>query len=266
MVPPNLRRPAGLRTLRHRLPPFRCHRDRHAGLSFSPVRSFRHFARCPVARTLRRHFCRINTPPGWYFATCQRRPPRSVCGCKSARMQGESALRAVPGVRRPIGRTTMTTGNRLGVTRFATPSDRRDRRPRARRGAARAGLRRLDEAGARHAVDARAGGLHDAGVRDRSPRRRRLAFRLARARRSARSACAASTGRSRRPERLVSTEHWGEPWPETLNAFDFTEDDDGTLITCTVVYPTKAARDAALETGLKEGMNDSFTRLAAFLG
>ena len=51
------------------------------------------------------------------------------------------------------------------------------------------------------------------------------------------------------PERLVSTEHWGDPWPETLNAFDFSEEDDGTLITCTVVYPTKAARDAALETG-----------------
>ena len=68
------------------------------------------------------------------------------------------------------------------------------------------------------------------------------------------------------PERLVSTEHWGDPWPETLNAFDFSEEDDGTLITCTVVYPTKAARDAALETGMKEGMNDSFTRLAAFLG
>ncbi len=30
------------------------------------------------------------------------------------------------------------------------------------------------------------------------------------------------------PERLVSTEHWGDPWPETLNAFDFSEEDDGT--------------------------------------
>jgi uncharacterized protein YndB with AHSA1/START domain len=69
-----------------------------------------------------------------------------------------------------------------------------------------------------------------------------------------------------RPERLVSTEQWGDPWPETLNAFDFTEVDAGTLITCTVVYPTKAARDAALANGLQEGMNDSFTRLAAFLG
>ena len=69
-----------------------------------------------------------------------------------------------------------------------------------------------------------------------------------------------------RPERIVSTEHWGEPWPETLNAFDFSEEDDGTLVTCTVVYPNKVARDAALATGLKEGMNDSFTRLAAFLG
>ena len=73
-------------------------------------------------------------------------------------------------------------------------------------------------------------------------------------------------GTSGQNERLIATEHWGDPWPETLNAFDFSEEDGGTLITCTVVYPTKAARDAALETGMKEGMNDSFTRLAAFLG
>jgi uncharacterized protein YndB with AHSA1/START domain len=69
-----------------------------------------------------------------------------------------------------------------------------------------------------------------------------------------------------RPERLVATERWGDPWPETLNAVDFIEVDEGTLIVNTVVYPSKVARDAALATGMKEGMNDSFARLEAFLG
>lgn len=69
-----------------------------------------------------------------------------------------------------------------------------------------------------------------------------------------------------RPERLVATERWGDPWPETLNAVDFIDVDEGTLIVHTVVYPNKAARDAALKTGMKDGMNDSFARLEAFLG
>ena len=69
-----------------------------------------------------------------------------------------------------------------------------------------------------------------------------------------------------RPERIVNTEHWGEPWPETLNAVEFHEDDDGTTIICTVVYPSREARDAALETGMKDGMNQSFDRLTALLG
>ena len=68
-----------------------------------------------------------------------------------------------------------------------------------------------------------------------------------------------------RPDRLVSTERWGDPWPETLNGVDFSEDDDGTTIICTTVYPTKAARDAALASGMKDGMTISFNRLAAYL-
>jgi uncharacterized protein YndB with AHSA1/START domain len=69
-----------------------------------------------------------------------------------------------------------------------------------------------------------------------------------------------------RPERIVNTEHWGDPWPETLNAVEFHEDDDGTTIICTVVYPSREARDAALGTGMKAGMNQSFERLEALLG
>ena len=68
------------------------------------------------------------------------------------------------------------------------------------------------------------------------------------------------------PERIVMTERWGDPWPETLNGVEFAEDDDGTTIICTVVYPSKRARDAALAPGMKEGMNQSFDRLTAHLG
>jgi len=69
-----------------------------------------------------------------------------------------------------------------------------------------------------------------------------------------------------RPDRLVSTERWGDPWPETLQTIDFREDDHGTTIVCTVLYPTRGARDAALDTGMKEGMDQSFDRLTALLG
>ena len=64
------------------------------------------------------------------------------------------------------------------------------------------------------------------------------------------------------PERLVSTESWGGDWPETLNTLTFTEEDGKTTITQTVLYPSKEARDAALQTGMREGMSLSFDRLA----
>jgi uncharacterized protein YndB with AHSA1/START domain len=67
------------------------------------------------------------------------------------------------------------------------------------------------------------------------------------------------------PERLVSTESWGGDWPETLNTVVLTGDDQQTTITMTILYPSKAARDAALETGIKGGMTQSFDRLAAYL-
>jgi uncharacterized protein YndB with AHSA1/START domain len=68
------------------------------------------------------------------------------------------------------------------------------------------------------------------------------------------------------PERLVSTESWGGDWPETLNTLLLSEEDGETSITLTVLYPSKEARDAALETGMKAGVTASFDRLAAHLG
>jgi uncharacterized protein YndB with AHSA1/START domain len=68
------------------------------------------------------------------------------------------------------------------------------------------------------------------------------------------------------PARLVSTESWGGDWPETVNTLVLTEDDGLTTVTQTVLYPSKEARHAALESGMKDGMSASFDRLDAHLG
>jgi uncharacterized protein YndB with AHSA1/START domain len=67
------------------------------------------------------------------------------------------------------------------------------------------------------------------------------------------------------PERLVSTESWGGDWPETLNKLTLTEENGKTTITNTILYPSKEARDAALETGMRDGVSESFDRLAEYL-
>lgn len=63
------------------------------------------------------------------------------------------------------------------------------------------------------------------------------------------------------PERLVTTERWGPEWPETVNTLVLTESAGKTTITLTITYPSKSARDAALGTGMKSGMDESFARL-----
>ena len=67
------------------------------------------------------------------------------------------------------------------------------------------------------------------------------------------------------PEFLVSTESWGPEWPETINTVTFNEENGRTTVVITTSYPSKEARDAALGTGMKQGMNLSFERLAAYL-
>jgi uncharacterized protein YndB with AHSA1/START domain len=69
----------------------------------------------------------------------------------------------------------------------------------------------------------------------------------------------------RPPERLVSTETWGPEWPETVNTLVLTESGNQTTIVMTVTYPSKEARDAALETGMKEGMDQGYARLDQLL-
>jgi uncharacterized protein YndB with AHSA1/START domain len=63
------------------------------------------------------------------------------------------------------------------------------------------------------------------------------------------------------PERVVMTEKWGPEWPETINTIAFIESAGQTTITITLQYPSKDARDAALATGMKDGMEQSFARL-----
>jgi uncharacterized protein YndB with AHSA1/START domain len=67
------------------------------------------------------------------------------------------------------------------------------------------------------------------------------------------------------PERLVSTESWGGDWPETINTLVLLEEDGMTRVTQSMVYPSKEARDAALQTGMKDGASLSFDRLARYL-
>lgn len=67
------------------------------------------------------------------------------------------------------------------------------------------------------------------------------------------------------PERLVWTESWGGPWPETVNTLVLTEQDGRTMLRCTLLYPSKQARDAAFATGMQDGATQSFDRLAELL-
>lgn len=67
------------------------------------------------------------------------------------------------------------------------------------------------------------------------------------------------------PERLVNTESWGPGWPETLVTLTLAEDDGRTLLTTTVHYPSREARDAALATGMNEGAAQSYDRLDGYL-
>jgi uncharacterized protein YndB with AHSA1/START domain len=68
------------------------------------------------------------------------------------------------------------------------------------------------------------------------------------------------------PERLVTTERWGPEWPETRNTLVLTEAGGRTTMTLTIAYPSKEARDAATQTGMKEGLDASFERLDRVAG
>jgi uncharacterized protein YndB with AHSA1/START domain len=69
------------------------------------------------------------------------------------------------------------------------------------------------------------------------------------------------------PERLVQTELFDEDWTggETLATTRLTEQAGETTLTTTVLYSSKEARDGALRTGMTEGLDHSYDKLAALL-
>lgn len=67
------------------------------------------------------------------------------------------------------------------------------------------------------------------------------------------------------PGRLVFATLPGGGWPETVNTLALSEDDGATAITLKILYPSRDARDAALEAGLTQAMSASLDRLAALL-
>jgi uncharacterized protein YndB with AHSA1/START domain len=69
-----------------------------------------------------------------------------------------------------------------------------------------------------------------------------------------------------RPDRLVCTEVFDD-WPdtETLNTAVLTEQDGKTTWTATILYPSTAARDAVIQSGMAQGAGESMDRLAELL-
>lgn len=67
------------------------------------------------------------------------------------------------------------------------------------------------------------------------------------------------------PERLVYTESWGGDWPETLDTLILSEENGKTTSTLIMLFPSEKARDAALESGMKDGVTASYDRLDDYL-
>lgn len=63
------------------------------------------------------------------------------------------------------------------------------------------------------------------------------------------------------PRRLVMTENWGAPWPETTNRITFMAIGNQTLVTCDIRSKDSDSREAVLGTGATGGMDASFSRL-----
>ncbi|WP_433617286.1 SRPBCC domain-containing protein [Dactylosporangium sp. CA-139114] len=67
-----------------------------------------------------------------------------------------------------------------------------------------------------------------------------------------------------RPQRLVSTEAWAG-WPATRNTLTFTDLGGRTRITTHIAYPSAEARDNALQSGMREGMDATYANLDSYL-
>ena len=67
------------------------------------------------------------------------------------------------------------------------------------------------------------------------------------------------------PHRLVMTENWGEPWPQTVNTLTLVEQDGRTTLTQAMRFPTREARDTAMASGMDDGVTPSYDRLDTLL-
>lgn len=71
------------------------------------------------------------------------------------------------------------------------------------------------------------------------------------------------------PERAVRTEKFdipgGPPMGEQLTTLVLTEHDEKTLLTLTILYPSKEARDGACMSGMEHGMAAGYDRLDEIL-
>jgi len=66
-----------------------------------------------------------------------------------------------------------------------------------------------------------------------------------------------------RPERLVATEKFDEPWyeGEALDTTTFVEHGDKTTATTTVLYASREVRDAVLKSPIDRGVSESYEKL-----
>ncbi len=69
------------------------------------------------------------------------------------------------------------------------------------------------------------------------------------------------------PERIVDAQVFDEDWTggETIGTLLLVEQAGRTTVTTTIAYASTQARDAALRTGMAEGMGAGFDRLAEYL-
>jgi uncharacterized protein YndB with AHSA1/START domain len=70
-----------------------------------------------------------------------------------------------------------------------------------------------------------------------------------------------------RPERIVCTEKFDDPWYEgdAIDTTTFVERAGKTIMTTTVLYASKAIRDAVLKSPMESGVAKSYDRLAEVL-
>ena len=70
-----------------------------------------------------------------------------------------------------------------------------------------------------------------------------------------------------RPERVVATEQFDEPWypGEAIGTTTFVEEGGRTRVTLTVQYDSKETRDGALKSGMEHGVAHSFDQLEKLL-